>query len=87
MLSLDELFVASKSSEEHVQHFRSLFTGLNHYGLTINSSKCTFGVLTIEFLGFKISAEDISAIPERVCALKNFPRLTTLIQLRRFWGI
>ncbi|GBN27180.1 hypothetical protein AVEN_46571-1 [Araneus ventricosus] len=66
--------------------FRVLFSRLDHYGLTIKSSKCTFGVPTLEFSGLKVSKDGISPIPDRVSAIQDFPRPTTLTQLRRFLG-
>jgi hypothetical protein len=36
---LDDILVFSRSSEEHDQHLRTLFTKLQTYGILLNSSK------------------------------------------------
>ncbi|GBM79530.1 Transposon Ty3-G Gag-Pol polyprotein [Araneus ventricosus] len=83
---IDDILIASQTYEEHIQHLRVLFSRLDHYGLTIKSFKCTFGVPILEFLGFIVSKDGISPIPDRVSAIQDFPRPTTLTQLRRFLG-
>jgi len=40
---IDDNLVASKSEEEHLQHFRMLFNRLQEYGVVINPMKCIFG--------------------------------------------
>ena len=52
---LDDLRVASRSPEEHVQHLRILFQRLQEFGLVINLEKCSFHVSEIEFLGHHMS--------------------------------
>ncbi|GFS55033.1 transposon Tf2-6 polyprotein [Trichonephila clavipes] len=60
---IDDILVASSSEAEHIQHLRLLFQRLDQYGLSINPSKCTFGVPTLNFLGFqrkvKIKPEEV----------------------------
>ncbi|GBN67156.1 hypothetical protein AVEN_210984-1 [Araneus ventricosus] len=70
---IDDILIASQTYEEHIQHLRALFSRLDHYGLTIKSSKCTFGVPTLEFLGFKVSKDDISPMPDRPGASEKSP--------------
>ncbi|GFY34525.1 hypothetical protein TNCV_2822111 [Trichonephila clavipes] len=72
---------------KHTTNLRALFERLDYYGLTIKPSKCTFGVDSLKFLGFQVSSEGISPLPDRVNAIQNFPRPNTLTQLRRFLGM
>ena len=37
---LDDILVASRSHEEHLQHLRALFQQLTDQGLIINPAKC-----------------------------------------------
>lgn len=84
---IDDILIASNSKEQHMQHLRALFDRLNFYGLTINPSKCNFGVSNLNFLGFKISEKGIEPLPDRVESILKFPKPTTLTQLRRFLGM
>ncbi|GFV12284.1 hypothetical protein TNCV_1537801 [Trichonephila clavipes] len=57
---IDDILVASSLSEtEHIQHLRLLFESLDQYGLSINLSKRTFGVPTLNFLGFQVCSSGI----------------------------
>lgn len=84
---IDDILVASKSPEEHLQHLKILFERLHDYGLSLKPSKCVFGVASIDFLGFTVSENGIAPLQERVHAIKNFPLPTTISQLRRFLGM
>ena len=46
---LDDVIIASRSEEEHLQHLRILFQRLSDASLVINSEKCVFGVAAVEF--------------------------------------
>ncbi|GFX31053.1 hypothetical protein TNCV_2025561 [Trichonephila clavipes] len=84
---IDDILIASQNVQEHTTNLRALFERLDYYGLTIKPSKCTFGVDSLKFLGFQVSSEGISPLPDRVNAIQNFPRPNTLTQLRRFSGM
>ncbi|GBN54786.1 Transposon Tf2-9 polyprotein [Araneus ventricosus] len=49
--------------------------------------ECTFGVPTLEFLGFQVCSSGIKPLPDRVDAILKFPRPSTITQLRRFLGM
>ncbi|GFW71895.1 transposon Tf2-6 polyprotein [Trichonephila clavipes] len=84
---IDDILVASSSEAEHIQHLRLLFQRLDQYGLSINPSKCTFGVPTLNFLGFQVCSSGIKPLQDRVEAIFKFPKPTTITQLRRFLGM
>ncbi|GBM38058.1 Transposon Ty3-G Gag-Pol polyprotein [Araneus ventricosus] len=84
---VDDILIASKNPEQHFQHLKTLFARLDEYGLCINVSKCIFGALTIDFLGFNLSENGIKPLPDKVKCVLDFPKPDTLTQLRRFLGI
>jgi hypothetical protein len=53
---IDDILVFSLSPQKHDQHFRTLFTQLQKFGILLNPSKCVFRVPEISFLGYKISS-------------------------------
>ncbi|GFW30354.1 hypothetical protein TNCV_452921 [Trichonephila clavipes] len=63
---IDDILVASSSEAEYIQHLRLLFQQLDQYGLSINPSKCTFGVPTLNFLGFQVCSSGIKPLEDRV---------------------
>ena len=84
---LDDILVASSSEEEHLLHLRQLFQLLHEHGLVINVSKCQFGLSEIDFLGHRISQQGISPLPQKVDAIKRFPRPSTKKSLQEFIGM
>ena len=83
---IDDLLVASKSPEEHLLHLRQVFERLRQYSLTISVAKSSFGQIELTFLGHKITAKGVLSLPEKVSAIKQFPKPSSVTQLCRFLG-
>ncbi|GFX11026.1 hypothetical protein TNCV_512861 [Trichonephila clavipes] len=79
---IDDILVTSSSAAEYIQHLRLLFQRLDQYGLSINPSKCTFGVPTFNFLRFQVCSSGIKPLEDRVEAILKFSKPTTITQLR-----
>lgn len=84
---LDDILIASSDEKEHVQHLRAVFSCLKQYGLTINLSKCLFGLEEIPFLGFLVSKQGIKPLTNKVQAIIDYKKPQTIQDLRRFLGI
>ena len=84
---LDDLRVASRSPEEHVQHLRILSHQLQEFGLVINLEKCSFHVSEIEFLGHHVSARGALPLSSNVEAVPKFPEPATVKDMQVFLGM
>lgn len=84
---IDDILIASSSSEEHSKHLRSVFKRLEEFQLRLNVDKCVLGVNELEFLGYCINNQGIRPIPEKVDAIAKFPRPKTIADLRRYLGM
>lgn len=84
---LDDLLVASRNLQEHYEHLEIIFDRLSKAGLVINLEKCNFALSEINFLGHKINNSGILPAQDRVTAIREFERPTTVKQLRRFLGM
>ncbi|GFY12807.1 hypothetical protein TNCV_4284651 [Trichonephila clavipes] len=84
---IDDILVATSSEAEHIQHLRLLFQRLDQYGLSINPSKCTFGIPTLNFLPFQVCSSGIKPLEDSVEAVLKFPKSPTITDLRRFLGM
>ena len=60
---------------------------LKRHKLAIRIDKCDFFKDSVKYLGFKVGREGISPLPEKIDAIKNFPRPQDLFQLRSFLGL
>lgn len=84
---LDDMLIASPDHATHEQHLRAVFERLRKFGLSINYSKCIFGVEEIDYLGYQINQYGTQPLKERVAAIQDFPKPKNISELRRFLGI
>ncbi|GFY33681.1 hypothetical protein TNCV_4593931 [Trichonephila clavipes] len=84
---VDNILIASRDPEEHHKHLKALFSRLHEYGLSINVSKCVFGVSKSIFLVFTFQKKVFNHSPTKSNALQSFPNHQLLTQLRRFLGL
>nr|VZI21205.1 unnamed protein product [Spirometra erinaceieuropaei] len=84
---IDDLLVASSTSEEHMEHLATVFDRLQQFGVVLNPSKCVFGVPSLEFLGHLFDSHGIRPLPSKVASIRDFPPPTSKRQLQRFLGM
>ena len=84
---LDDLIVYSGSEEEHANHLRVVLRRLQEAGFTLNPEKITIGAVEIQYLGHLLSSRGIRVLPDRVAAIRAYPRPANLRALRRFNGM
>ena len=83
---IDDCLISSKSEVEHLQHLKLLFERFQEFGVVINVAKSVFGAPALSFLGYLVDSAGLQPLPDRVEAIKNYPRPTTVSELRRFLG-
>jgi hypothetical protein len=81
---LDDLVICSASVEEHASHLREVLGRLQRAGFTLNPDKVVLGAAEIKYLGHLVSSRGVKLLPDRVEAIRRFPRPTNLRTLRRF---
>lgn len=84
---LDDLVIYSITWEQHMERLRRLLTAMADAKLTINLLKSEWGHAKITFLGHVVGAGDVSTIPAKVEAIKNFPVRRTRKEVMRFLGM
>lgn len=84
---IDDILVASTTTEEHREHLREVFRRLKEYGIRINAAKCTFGEKSVKFLGYMVTKDGTKPLPEKVEAIQRFPKPQSIKQLRQFLGM
>lgn len=83
---LDDILIFSKNENEHRTHVRAVLERLDRYGLTIQTSKCLFGVSQLSFLGHTVSREGTRPLPDKVEPILKYPQPKTIRELQRFLG-
>jgi hypothetical protein len=84
---LDDIFVYSKSEEEHEQCLRMVLQVLREHQLYAKLSKFSFYQRQIHYLGNIISEEGIVVDPEKVEAIREWLALRNVAEVRSFMGL
>ncbi|UYV82368.1 hypothetical protein LAZ67_21001831, partial [Cordylochernes scorpioides] len=84
---LDDIVVFSDDFEEHLRRLQLVLGCLRKAGLCLNSGKCRFGAKTITVLGHEVSGDGICLDPEKIRAVRDFPRPKSLKEVRSFLGL
>ena len=83
---LDNILVASTTPEEHLKNLKVVFKILKDNRLLVNREKCILGVLSPEFLDFRVDKEGIP-LEEQVATICQESAPTTVKELQRFLEI
>ncbi|XP_015281060.1 PREDICTED: uncharacterized protein K02A2.6-like [Gekko japonicus] len=70
----DDVLIAGKSEEELIARVKEVLKRFQDAGLRVKRSKCTLGVNSVEFLGFRIDADGVHPTDDKVAAIRNAPR-------------
>ena len=84
---IDDLNVYSDNEQEHLQHLELVFQCIEIANLKLNPEKCHFFKDHLKFLGYIVTKEGIHTDPEKIKKIVDYPRPTTITQIRSFLGI
>ena len=84
---IDDVIVASKTLEEHVQHLRLLFQLFSSVGISINPTKAFLGYPSIRILGQHVDSLGLSTDAEKLEAISRLQFPEMLKQLEIYLGL
>ena len=87
ILYVDDCLCISRSIEEHLVHLRLLLENIKKENLTVNLKKSKFFREKLNYLGYELSTQGISASTEKIAAIMGFPRPKNHKQLKGFLGL
>ena len=87
MVYLDDILVIGSTFEEHLENLNKVFEWLQEAGLHLKPKKCHLIQPAVEYLGYVMSAEEISADPKKVVSILEFPIPTNAKSLKSFLGL
>ncbi|XP_066313550.1 uncharacterized mitochondrial protein AtMg00860-like [Miscanthus floridulus] len=73
LVFFNDILIYNMSWSEHLQHMGLIFTALRAHGLYLRRSKCSFGSLSVAYLGHVISADGIAMDSDKVAAVASWP--------------
>ena len=83
---IDDIIVTSSIRGNHVADLAETFTSLRKAGLSLNPSKCIFGVHKGKVLGCLVSTKGIEANPDKVKALWNMEEPKSIRDVLKLTG-
>ncbi|PNX92431.1 Ty3/gypsy retrotransposon protein, partial [Trifolium pratense] len=87
LVFFDDILIYSSNWQEHLHHLDTVLTVLQDNTLYVKLSKCSFGVLEIEYLGHVVTGQGVSMDKDKVQAVVNWPTPSNVKQLRGFLGL
>jgi hypothetical protein len=70
---MDDSGVGFSDRQTHLFHLEALFSDLAANGLAINFEKCVFAILTLDILGYTISAAGLAPTAEHTAVVNAYP--------------
>jgi hypothetical protein len=87
LVYIDDIVVFSKSWEEHLVHLDRVLSAISAAGITLEPKKCFIGYSSILLLGQKVSRLGLSTHREKVAAIQELARPTSVNDLQKFLGM
>eukprot|EP00253_Pinus_taeda_P032530 PITA_32530 len=87
LVFFNDILVYSKTWKEHLKHLEEVLSVLEKNQFYAKLSKCTFGQKEVEYLGHVISREGVQVDPNKIKAIKEWPKPKNLSKLRGFLGL
>ncbi|KAL4016443.1 hypothetical protein IC575_024094 [Cucumis melo] len=84
---IDDILIYSKTEAEHEEHLHQVLETLRANKLYAKFSKYEFWLKKVTFLGHVVSSEGVSVDPAKIEAVTNWPRPSTVSEIRSFLGL
>ena len=84
---IDDMVVKSKAESEHVNDLENIFDILRKHKLWLNTSKCSFGVGSRNFLGYMVTHRGIEVNPNQIKAINNLQPPRNPIEVQKLTGM
>jgi hypothetical protein len=84
---LDDILIASRTAEEHVQHLEEVLCILERNKLYVNRAKCSFNLPEVHYLGYIVGRGGVRPDPKKVQVVHEWPVPKTAHDVRSFLGL
>ena len=84
---IDDVLVYGRTFEQHQENLEAVLKRLRDAGLKLKPAKCRLAQERVKYLGYVVSQEGLSVDEDKVKAVRNFPRPTSVKQVRSFVGL
>ncbi|CAI5680231.1 unnamed protein product [Oreochromis niloticus] len=86
LVFLDDLIVFSDTLEQHEARLMKVLNRLKDFGLKLSPEKCHFFKASVKYLGHVVDARGVHTDPDKISALREWPRPSNRKELKCFLG-
>ncbi|XP_075076822.1 uncharacterized protein LOC142163434 [Nicotiana tabacum] len=83
----DDILIYSRSEGDHAEHLKIVLQTIQDHKLYAKFDKCEFWLKSVAFLGHVISGKGLKVDFQKIEAVKNCPRPTSVSNIRGFLGL
>lgn len=84
---LDDILIVATTIKQMLELLKQVAARLRAAGLTINLKKSRFFARSVKYVGYVLSRDGITADPDKIKAMKDYPRPKTVKGVRRYLGM
>ena len=84
---IDDIVIFSRSIEEHAQRLENVLQRFEAANLQLHPGKCVTAQPKVQYLGYVLSDEGITASPDKIKAFKQYPTPKGVKDVRAFIGL
>jgi len=84
---IDNVIVFSKTAEEHAARLEHVLDRFDKANLQLHPQKCSIARPQVNYLGYVLSQDGITASPDKVKAVRNYPKPANFEDVRAFLGL
>ena len=87
LIYLDDILIPGRTFEGHIHNLRTVLLRLREAKLKLSPKKCVLLQRQVKFLGHIVSEAGVATDPEKLQAVKDWPRPSNITEVRRFLGL
>ena len=84
---IDDILIYSKTAGLHQKHLHAILRTLQESQLYAKFSKCEFWLDSVKFLGHVVSGDGVNVDPDKIEAVLNWSKPTSVTEGRSFLGL
>ena len=84
---IDDILVTGPTDEQHLSTLEEVLKRLQEAGLLLKEKKCIFMAESVTYLGFRIDAQGLHPVPEKIKAVQEAPKPQNITELKSYLGL
>ena len=84
---IDDVLITGHDESTHMAALEEVLKRMEQAGLCLSKSKCWFMAPSVEYLGYKIDADGLHPLPEKVRAIEKAPKPKSTTELKAYLGL